>query len=96
MAEERKVDIEQIERAVIWWQQQSFISDPFRRTHGLTCGADHGHHVLLFPIRSDDGRIVLRCPNANCAYEQTHIPPVVFRAYERAQKSRAGNQGRSE
>ena len=83
MAGKNAYSVEHIERAVLWWQQQSFISDPFRRLHGLTCGSNHGGHVLLIPTRSNDGKVVLRCPMAACQYEQDHIPNVVIKAYEK-------------
>ncbi len=53
------------------WQRSSC-------THELTCGSDICR--LALKAVEKEGKVILKCMNPSCNYEQTFIPPPVLKA----------------
>lgn len=54
------------------WQERSKSTDPFNRTHPLTCGKCGERESILEPIKMLDGKAALLCPA--CGWIQTTYP----------------------
>ena len=63
------MDNQEIIKKVNEWQQCPY-------THELTCRVDHC--LLSLKAIEKENKVILKCMNPHCNYEQTYIPEVVL------------------